>query len=318
MNNYTKALLTKNKKALQFLHAAQGFDFEAEHIVKAIEGRFTYNSVIKEIEKEVSGEYTAAVLVDPINTYHWESLHYAAIKWGKFEPLRVRDLRYWNYNVDYFFSIKDFEEMRKNKTNRVYIIAQKTELLNPAKPNKGIDLTQRFRYVPSNYEKCGDGRGHTYINRVQLMKLDGSAEEFEYKPNDSFYPGDKKPETIADVIDKSGYLVINRRRELKAAAKRLKADRDRAAAISADFSEEERKTRDGIAAAKKYIADAITAADSWESGRKAAQAAHELQYILNDFEKLHTWAFSSITAKQDHFNKMADRIQKILNGGKEA
>ena len=150
------------------------------------------------------------------------------------------------------------------------------------------------------------------------MKLDGSAEEFEYKTNASHYSGDDKPETIADVIDKSGYLVINRRRELMAAAKRLKADRDRAAAMSADFSEEERKTRDGIAAAKKYIADAITAADSWESGRKAAQAAHQLQYLLNDFEKLHTWTFSSIPAKQDHLKKMADRIQLILNGGKEA
>lgn len=318
MNNYTKALLTKNKKALQFLHAAQGFDFEAEHIVKAIEGRFTYNSVIKEIEKEVSGEYTAAVLVDPISTYRWESLHYAAMTWGKFQPLRVQGLPYWNYNIDYFFGIGDFEETRKKKTNRVYIIAQKTELLNPAKTNKGTDLSQRFRYVPSNHEKCWDRYGNSYINRVQLMKLDGSAEEFEYNTNATHYTGDNKPETIADVIDKSGYLIINRRRELKAAAKRLKADRERAAAISADFSKEEQKARDGIAAAKKYIADAITAADSWESGRKAARAAHELQYVLNDFEKLHTWTFSSITAKQDHFNKMADRIQKILNGGKEA
>ena len=317
MNN-TKALLTKNKKALQFLHAAHGFDFEAEHIVKAIDGRFTYNSVIKEIEKDIPGEYTAAVLVDPISTYRWESLHYAAVTWGKFQPLRVQGLAYWNYNIDYFFSIGDFEETRKKKTNRVYIIAQKKELLNPAKTTTGTDLSQRFRYIPSDYEKCGDGRGNTDINRVQLMKLDGSAEEFEYKPNSSYYPGDRKPETIAEVIDKSGYLVINRRRELKAAAKRLKAKRERAAAMSADFSEEERKTRDGIAAAKKYIADAITAADNWESGRKAAQAAHELQYVLNDFEKLHTWAFSSVTAKQDHFNKMADRIQKILNGGKEA
>ena len=318
MTNHTKELLTKNKKALQFLHIAHGFDFEAEHIVKAIEGRFTYNSVIKEIEKDIPAEYTAAVLVDPINSYIFPYLHYASISKGKFHPLRVKGLPHWEFNIHEFFSIGSFEEMRKNSTKRVYIIAQKTELLIPPNTNKGINLSQRFRYVPSDYEKCGDGRGNTYINKIKLMRLDGSAEIFEYMPNNTFYPGDKKPKTIEEVIDKSGYLIINRRRELKAAAKRLKADRERAAALAADFTEEERKTRDGIAAAKKYITDAITAANSWESGRKAAQAASELGFLLNDFENLHTRSFPSIAAKQDHFKRMAERIQTILNGGKEA
>ena len=320
----TKELFTENKKAFQFLHNANGFDFEKEYFIAKLEGRFTYNMVKKALAENMTGDYTAAVMLKPDKKhYSNDRLYYIGLDQaaGKFEPLR-NAFPYWEYQIDYFFSKGDFEETRKNKTDHIYIIAQKNEYLRTEKKSNSFDPNQRFRYIPSEYgEKCGDGHGNTWINKITLMLLDGSAKRVEYSTY-SKYSKDPRPASVSEVIDKSGYLIAHRRRELKNAAAALRAEREKAAALAADFSEKEKEIKTGIDNAKLHLAEMALAIENDDDAKALDKAADSFRWLMFYYnrhnEKAANKQFSSIAAIESSLNDLQERINKVMGGNENA
>lgn len=312
-----KELLTENRLALAFLHNEMRFDFERDCIIIKGVGRFTYNSVCKEIAQRIPGEYVAAVLMKRERPYrNDDELYFVRVGCGRFLNDRVRG---YSYHIDDFYTVGDFEEARKTQTAHYYIIAQSVEYLTEPKQEKGVDLSQRFRYIPYKYEKHGDGKGHTYIGEVHLMKLDGSAQEFTFKPYEGIYiPGEAKAATVSEVIDKSGYLVIERRRKLARGAKALRAEREKAAAASADFSQRETAIAKGLEELKRHVSEMVLTANTNSDGERAEKACRTMRWALYYFERYNerkaAGRFNSIKEAEGY---LADIEKKISEGMEE-
>lgn len=256
MNEHITQLLNINNKALKFAHDACGFDFQKDFFITSGEGRFTYNTITKTISENITSPYTAIVMMKSNRNYDRKKLFFVATDKGKFSPLRMENISYWNYNIDYFFGVGDFENARKNCTEKFFIIAQKNEFIAPVVKSKNIDLDQRFKYLHTPYDKAGDGKGNTWINRLNLMLLDGSAKKFEYKPEYL------KTEELNNIIDKSGYLVCSRRDELKNRANGLRAERAKSKALATDYTERETAIYNSIEEAKKRLAKCLVECSS--------------------------------------------------------
>lgn len=274
MNEHITQLLNINNKALKFAHDACGFDFQNDFFITSGEGRFTYNTITKAISENITSPYTAIVMVKSNRSYNDKKLFFVAMDKGKFSPLRMENISYWNYNIDYFFSVGDFENARKNCTEKFFIIAQKKEFITTIEKSKNIDLYQRFKYLHTPYNKAGDGKGNTWINSLNLMLLDGSANKIIYDP------APERTNDLNKIIDKSGYLVCVGRNELKNRASRLRAERAKNKALATDYTERETAIYNTIEEAKQKIAKNVVNAFSYDEMDKVEKAVNTLRWVI--------------------------------------
>ena len=316
-NKTVNALRKENRKALQFLHTAHGFDFEKPFFIKRLEGRFTYNTVTKAISEKLDGNYKAVLLLKP-NKDGWQGkLHPINIKLGKFErPDKMRGQNY-RFDMEEFFTVGDFEETRKNNTKHVYIIAQNNEYKKlPA--DKRINTSERYKIDASDYyhviRTASDGRGNSWIDKIILKPNDGSHEALEYHPLNSFYyeEREKAGTDINNYIDKSGDLIRAKRHDLLTRAKALKAEREKNALLKADFTAEETRIFAKLEETKKQLADAVLKADTIEGARKVYDAALRFRYAISSKDDYKFRDFPSIAKKQTALNFVENEINSII------
>lgn len=311
-NRTVNALLKENRKALQFLHAAYGFDFEKPFFIKRLEGRFTYNTVTKAIGEKLDGKYKAVILLKP-NGEGWQGrLHPVNIKLGKFERPDRQAVKQWRFDMDEFFSVGDFEKTRKNNTKHVYIIAQVVEHLRlPAE--KRINTNGRYK-LGQDIRKCSDGRGNHWIDKIPLKPNDGSREGLIYEPFSRFFYEEKTKagEDINNYIDKSGYLIREKRHDLLTRAKALKAEREKAALLKADFTAEETRVFAKLEEAKKQLADGVLFAKTMEDGARVSRAATRLYFAVSSAERYKKREFNSIGEKQKALDFLSNDIGLII------
>lgn len=313
--NTKKMLLQENPKALQYLHHAHGFDFEKPFFLKSIPGRFTYKMVTDMITANIGPEHVAAILVKPNKSYTFERLHHVTMKGGKFHIENRRDIKRWDYDIDYFISVGDFEKTRKQATERVYIVAQNPDFLVDPKNTFPIVSNIRYAIAENGIRKTGDGRGNSYVSEITLRPTTGSREKGTFSPWHSFYPSEKRSDDINDYIDKSGYILRFHRMDLKRRAIALKAQHDAERLEKTDFSEKEKKAAADIATVKRCLIELIENAETYKNGQRISSAATQFAYLLHDFENLHDWTFRNVESKNKHFDKMKNRVNEILNGG---
>ena len=296
-----RTLLKENKKALQFLHAAHGFDFEKDFFFKREKGRFTYNTVKKAIEEKIKGDYVAAILVKR-NNYWDKALHHVKMKNGKFYPVNDKTAKWYNYNIDYFYSIGDFEETRKNGTDTVYIIAQKKENILPTE-KKNVDYSQRFILSKYDWAWTAYPNGNKYINRIELKTTDGKLDIVKIEPYNRFYGNEKKSGDINDFIDKSGFLLRDKRFNLLQRANALRAERAKIAVDNKDYSEEENKLNAAIKEAREKLAAELLTIETEEAAQKLEKKLSSLRGALWHLERYNnknaSGGYSSIKAKND-------------------
>lgn len=281
-----KSLLKENRKALQFLHMAKGFDFEKPHEIFRGEGRFTYNQLKKEIENRIDGSYVAGVLIRPNERkYSNRTLYYATFSGGKLDGRRQDGAEYYNYNISYAWGVGDFEEMRKNQTAHYYVVAQSAEHIRTPKRQKWIEYTERFRLDASRSYNPGRTKdpatGKTWISSLALIHVGGTGEQVEYRIDRFGYHSDK----LEDILDKSGYIVAKRRLELKRKAARLREKRQAEEAQRADFSHEEKKLYALLEAKKCTLSRAIMRAKVFEDAVAFERGARDFRWALYDLEE---------------------------------
>ena len=309
-------LLKENRHALRFLHHAKGFDFTAPYFIARQTGSFTWNKVNKTIAEELGENYTAALLVKP-SGYGWSNprlVYVDMLPEGKFDASHHRNLSCWKADIDYCFSVGGFEELRKKQTAHYYIIAQRVDLLRwPEK--KPVDLSQRFDFVPGvwNPGRCGDGRGNTYISRLELKPTTGNGKPFEYEHE----RGHEQTDDLHSIIDKSGYLVCRVRHDLKRRALQRRYEKQRAAAQVWDCSDKEREIRIRIETLKTTISSRVLAAITHEDFEAVRKAADSLRWAVFYFERYTERRKNNEYSSIDSIRASFENIDKYLNGAWE-
>ena len=221
MNNTAKKnLLGVCGNALQFLHDAKGYDFTKPfEIIEGIE-TFTLNILKKEvmasgiIENIYSGNYALFIsIIEKYSENPKEKLKYVDITKGfnKFEQCdNTYRISKRNKNIDSFYRIYDFEELRKGRNRhekmvRWFLVVQDEKYISE-KAEKKIDRTERV------IEK---GK-HLYQNNARISEK-SSIYSYHNHSNEK---------------DKSGYYISDIHAEYERRVKRLKAEK---AKQKADF-----------------------------------------------------------------------------------
>lgn len=303
MKAYTKNLLSINKNVFRFLREVEGFDFEKPYFITEQPGKFTVNTVKKAVQTELNpAQCKIIVFVVPAKTSNKEGLYFATLNHDRFDGTRKEGARYWKYgakdragDLDYCWGVGDFESLRKNHTEKIYIIAQdKAHTTAPKKKN--IDISARFTLISER--KCGDGRGNTYIGELVLETTDGSRTKYEYEPYNTFYGCEIKSANIADFIDKSGYLLRPRRFELMRKAEQLRKERKQAEANNADFTEETAELQGLIDKARGVLSGSVIACNDADTANalsdKMRTFARALSYFADYTDKLTAKKYASI------------------------
>lgn len=210
--------------------------------------------------------------------------------------------------------VGDFEEKRKNHQGKVFVIAQREMHILPRKENK-INLLERFNYLKHDYIISGYGKK---VNNIYLQDRNSNGKEAKvnaYGMTEKIYCD----ENISDCLDKSGYLLINRRIELKRKAQALKNQRDKAKALEFDCMPYLDEMNKRIKEAKNVINIVLYEAQTTESVNdleKMTRCLYWVIYEMNKFEKLYqNKIFSSIEQINDIYNGLNNKVHEIKSVG---
>lgn len=311
-----KSLLAENRKALQFLHMAQGFDFEKPFVCIRGEGRFTHNQVKKEIQKYIDGEFSAGLLIKANeNKCCNRELYYAVFRNTRFDGQRQGcDLAYWDYNVGYNWGVGDFEEMRKKATDHYYVVAQSAEYIREPKRKKAVDWKGRFFINTANSHPVriasNSKTGERWVTELDLIQIGGTGERVSYHV-DRFNL--IRPDRAENIVDKSGYIVHLRREELKRAALQLRIKRAKEEAERADFSEMEKEIAALLESQKCKLSRAMLGIGNEEDAHKVEKMASAIRWAFWDLEwyrdRKENGKFSNVLEKKKALEKIRERFE---------
>ena len=312
---YIKNLLSINKKVFQFLHDVEGFDFEQPYFIAEKPGKFTVNTVKKAIDGHLNpASCRISVFIVPTEASYMNGLYFATLERYRFDGTKKDGVHYGDYrtndragDIDYCFGVGNFEDLRKNQTEKIYIIAQNKKYIEQPK-KKAFDLSARYTLI--NTSESEDGCGNTYIDKMTLKATDGSATRFEYAPYSTFYGYEKKNADIGNFIDNSGYLLRPHRFDLMQKAANLRRTRNKAEADQADFTKETTELQALIDETRRTLSAAILACNNPKDADTIANKVRSFSYALSRFatykENLSTKQYASI-----------DRIKSAIDGIKE-
>ena len=238
-------LTAGNKYTPRALHDVFGIDYNKPFFAASIRGPFTVSKAEKAITAGGIDPRNAENIIlirDPGDKYHMrEEWRVVTLDGSGGFDIEHRDNYYRmectrrRAGFDNYYRKADFNEDRKSRTAEAVIISQHAEHLHkPAE--KTLDPAERYKVVNFNLCRYAD-RNETYISRITLQRTNDHGTRAEIgNTSRVIYRGYWEPATVEDAIDKSGYLVYDRRREWKRRARALRAERERAAANAVDYS----------------------------------------------------------------------------------
>lgn len=292
-NPYIDEILKRDCNALRALHVCMGFDWCEPYTVYHIDGKFTVNSIIKTICKDDFDPYTDAVAILTRDKEGRERrFHLAAIRNGNVDISIRTSGKYWA-SLDHFYRKADFDDMRKKVNADTYIICQKECNLKPVVEMK-VNYADRFKHFPEKDTRYGDGKGKTWVSSVRVKPVDCNVDDFDLYIHERNYGrslqlhGESYQE-FGDVIDKSGYILPLRRRELKRRANQLRRDHAKAVYVSTDHSAQIDELRSLIEQRKREL---MTAFENAQTSDEYHAVGRELNYLggfrdaVSSFERL--------------------------------
>ena len=320
-NEAMKELLSINPHALQGLHYLFGYDFQAPHTIAHIKGRYTVNSVLKAVGGADREKVVTLLTCEP---RLWNRLNIVQVNsTGKIEIDIEKG--WYNFNLDKLSFKQWFDEIRKSEKADTYIIAQ--EKKHTSKPQeKPFDTSARYEYIEGKDRKTGDGNGKIWISNITVRALDGSNKKIEltkdgHKETYSriIYrrPDEARPQTHLEIIDKSGYLLPERRADLLRRADMLRKERAKAAYQATDNAEKVEELRTMVEQKKREFSQAIMNAANSEELRNAAHELYfKFMWIMSEYER-----FADKTARRDYvsihaaesaYNHIKEELGKVV------
>lgn len=309
-------LLKSAPHAFQALHAVLGFDFCKSCGIAHLSGPYTVGKVQK---TAAAGGYKAgdvlAVLTRDEARWQYGSWEYFLATVDAAGDVDI-DYRPYAFDLDWFSSKLDFHAVRKAEKADTYIIWQAREFINkPVK--KKPDLSARFVFVKAGYCWHNERR---YVDRLTLKRTDASGEKYEHEcPGYRVYTGTREATDPAECIDKSGYLLQERRANLYYRAARLKQQREKAAADAEDNAGRVQELAALLAARRAELVQALAAADTADALEKVgralvgfgfsglADAAHRLERFKDRAARK---AFASIAARDEEYDRILQALAK--------
>lgn len=318
-----KELLSVHPHALRGLHNIFGFDFQQPHAVLYLKGNYTVKKIEKAAAASGYGEESAIVLLTRSNGRRaWNrDFSVVEIKNGKAETDFSDAVRAsFNYQLipfDYFYCKGSFEEVRKDAGAETYVFLQKREFLK--KPEKKpVDFSQRFHLAQVRYSWTSNGN-KKYVSSLELYETttDGKR-KVEYGERSRYYAAlSDRPEDAGEWIDKSGYLLRDRRENLKRRAAALRAERAKAAFMAADNSAKVEELRGMIEARKNELVQQLQQATTAEAVREVEKALctwRGLGGIMSDFERFERNSAAKKYASIEEAERVYNGIKNALRG----
>lgn len=321
-NEAKKALLTINPHALQGLHSLIGYDFQQPHTIAHIEGRFTVNGALKAVGGADRENVVTLLAMDHSRSY-LDRLNLITV-----DSLGRIDIDHkggYKFGLDSVCMKGMFEDIRKSDRAECFIICQRSEYVK--KPQeKPFDTSARYEYIEGKDRKTGDGNGKTWVSNITVRLLDGSNRQIELTKdgNKETYsriiyrrPDEARPQTHLEIIDKSGYLLPERRADLLKRADQLRKERAKAAYQATDNAEKVEELRAMVEQKKREFSEAIMNAASSEELRNTAHELYfKFMWTMSEYER-----FADKTARRDYvsihaaesaYNHIKEELGKVV------
>lgn len=321
-NEAKKALLTINPHALQGLHSLIGYDFQRPHTIARIEGRFTVNSALKAIGGAKRENVVTLLVMDHARSY-LDRLHLVTIDHAG--RIDIDHEGGYKFGLDNFCTKRTFEDIRKSDRAECFIICQRSEYAK--KPQeKPFNTSARYEYIEGKDRKIGDGNGARWIDRVTVRALDGSNATHEITKDGRKYHfstvvyrrlNESRPQSRLDIIDKSGYILPERRADLLRRADMLRKERAKAAYQATDNAEKVEELRAMVEQKKREFSEAIiNAANSEELRNTAHQLYFKFMWTMSEYERFADKTvrrdYVSIHAAENAYNHIKEELEKVV------
>ena len=321
-----------NRYTPRAVHDCFGIDYNKPFFAASIRGPFTVSKAEKAITAGGIDPRNAENIIlirDPAHSYRNEWRVVTMDGRGGFD-IEHRDNYYRmectrrRAGFDNYYRKADFNEDRKSGTAEAVIISQHAEHLHkPAE--KTLDPAERYKVVNFNLCRYAD-RNETYISRITLQRTNDHGTRAEIgNTSRVIYRGYWEPATVEDAIDKSGYIVYYRRREWKRRARALRAEREKAAANAADYSNQLAELDRLFQAKKEAAAAAILAASTYEEMTAAGKMVEDyktgLKWAAYDIERVKDAAENKKFTSPEKARAEFERIRAKLDpasAGEEA
>lgn len=271
----SREILKINPGTLRTIHNIFGIDYNKPHAILRMEPPSTRAAIRKAATENGYPAAEAVVLIHRTGgRYYWKNseekrfyLFTLDAAGGLDNPKRSG---YGGYYSDVVgdsvddASKGDFDKFRRDPCE-VYVILQndehKTEKSEYTKPNAAT------RYKLIDTEK-------NYGDVSAWIMQDRNSGEKARISRFFWYSGDKKrSEQLADVLDKSGYYIRDRRENLKKRAAALRAERAKTSYSAQDTAADVAEIENAATETRLYIADALRNATTITAG-KIIEAIH--------------------------------------------
>lgn len=286
-------LLKKNSSTFRLLHFYCGYDFEKPFEIINGKGKFTARTIEQLIKKYIhdycSDTYSCFMIITEHTPYRkgylygciYDYVHdFTQLSGG----LSRTGREYVSHGIDNYYSIKNFENARKNCVDEYFLIIQKYDFMLTRFKAVEFDFTERIDRI-EGYNDIVQGNYKSYY------KNGGKAKE---------------------AFDKSGYYLINNRSNYAARVKALKAEREKAKACTVDLSADIERFEKEIIAIRKYIADTIINVGTVKLG-KYETAIRYLKYSIDYLgclkDNYNEKKFSSVDSIQRSIKRIEDDIK---------
>lgn len=319
------------RNLMRALNAVFGFDFCAPYHVAEINGKYTVNKIRKAVEA-VAPLYAVnryafrvvALCSVSYPTYYAGRLYAVEITPDGFDVDRARGVNQSRFSssnsFDYCYKKAQFDELRKEESARCFVVVQASEHLRPvqAKPWRREDLMkpgERYDLEKVNTFVYEFG-GASYIGGLEMRTRTASGELIRYElPR--YSRRDAIPaENVGEIIDKSGYLLQERRADLKRRADQARAEKQRAAYQETDNREKVETLRNIIGAKRHALAyeleHAETAEDVTTLYKKLRNYGNGFARIVEDFDRFeartNAKSYPSIEASEKAYSDILARL----------
>lgn len=309
-----RVLLSERPHALQILRACYWFNFESPFYAQLLHGSFTVGQLEKIARARVGGsDAFAVVLVRDGARAHigcsWSDFKIVSLPGGGRFDIEFPHDAIYKYNtgreragLDYFFRKSDFNDVRKLATAEAFLIVQRADYMG-ASEKLAPAASDRFYAVSDSYET------KIYTSAANSARVVRRVKVRDVRPN--------------DVIDKSGYLLQDRRADLRRRAAALRADRQRAAFLGHDWSGEVEKLADMVISYREKCLQTINAAASYADIKEALKMFNSyssgLEWIMYEFEtfveRVRDGKYTSFERCRADYEKLFNKLSALLKGG---
>lgn len=308
-----KELNQNSERVSQYLHVSFGFNFEKQFSILKQTGKFTVNSIICGLSKKIDNfsldDYKVVLLIRYYtHSGNLERLHIATLDDYKFN---INVPRIYDYDIDTFYSKGDLEHTRKNKTAYLFVVAQKTDYLIDIKTARH-DNTARYKYIQGSDAYWGDGKGNTYYYKIKVKEINKNKKPFQL---DIQY---KRLKSLGEIIDKSGYLIVEYREKLMERVRAYKSKKRKAEFLATDYSYTVKAMNDLFETLKIQIADTVKNITTYSQARLAEKAMDKFAWGLSYFIKYRERIEKKEYDSKQYAESSEQNIREYLNEASEA